>query len=118
MEALLLQVLKLATVTMLLLLMMMLLMLLLRCMPEPATSCFFSHSLQLVPTPNHSAVDIEDFRNRSGKLVKQWLEQQQQQEQHVCSLPASLTHIDLSYSSCDNNCIAVIRFASQTPHMT
>jgi hypothetical protein len=63
--------------------------------------------LQLVPTPNHKAEDIADFRNRSGLLVKQW--QQQQQQQLVCALPVSLVHIDLSNSSCDNNCMAVIR---------
>jgi hypothetical protein len=58
-----------------------------------------SRSAQLVPNDNHSAVDIEDFRKRSGKLVMQWLEQQQQR---VLSLPASLTQLDLSKSSCDN----------------
>jgi hypothetical protein len=57
------------------------------------------HAAQLVPNDNHSAVDIEDFRKRSGKLVMQWLEQQQQR---VLSLPASLTQLDLSKSSCDN----------------
>ncbi len=62
-------------------------------------------NLQLLPTIQHNEDDVKDFRNRSSKLVKQWMEQQQ----HVCSLPPSLIRINVSDSSCDNNCIAVIR---------
>jgi hypothetical protein len=66
--------------------------------------------LQLLPTLQHEEEDIEAFRNRSGTLVKQWLKQQH----NVCSLPPSLTDVNLSNSSCDNNCIAVVR----SPHQT